>query len=133
MTRHESRKLLMQMIFQMEARDDNSEELAFSLTQGHKISEKQRMYIEEGFNTIKDNIDRIDDVINRYSNKWTVNRMPKADLAIARTAAGEILFMPDIPVSVSISEAVEMAKEFGGDNSGRFINGVLGQIAKEAQ
>ncbi len=72
----------------------------------------------------------IDETIGRTSKHWTVSRMPVVDRNILRLATYEILHCDSIPVSVSINEAVEMAKTYGGDDSSRFVNGVLGRIAE---
>lgn len=74
--------------------------------------------------------EELDDAIGRTSKHWTVSRMPLVDRNILRLATYEILFCDSIPVSVSINEAVEMAKTYGGEDSSRFVNGVLGRIAE---
>jgi len=74
--------------------------------------------------------DEIDDAIGSTSKHWTVSRMPLVDRNILRLATYEILYCDSIPVSVSINEAVEMAKTYGGEDSSRFVNGVLGRIAE---
>jgi len=77
-----------------------------------------------------EHIDEIDRWIEQTSIDWQVNRLPLTDKAILRLAIFEMLFVQDVPVSVSIDEAVELAKDFGGaDKSPSFINGVLGRIA----
>ncbi len=72
----------------------------------------------------------IDEAIARTSKHWTIQRMPLVDRNILRLATYEILYCDSIPVSVSINEAVEMAKVYGGEDSSRFVNGVLGRIAE---
>ena len=72
----------------------------------------------------------IDEQLTEVSQKWRLNRMNKVDLAILRLAAYEIRFQDDIPVRVSINEAVELAKLYGGDESPQFVNGVLGNFLK---
>jgi transcription antitermination protein NusB len=72
----------------------------------------------------------IDEAIGRTSKHWTIQRMPVVDRNILRLATYEILYVDSIPVSVSINEAVEMAKVYGGEDSSRFVNGVLGRIAE---
>lgn len=72
----------------------------------------------------------IDDALSDISEHWSVARMPLVDRSILRLATYEILFADDIPVSVSINEAVEMAKVFGGTDSSKFVNGVLGRLAE---
>lgn len=78
--------------------------------------------------------DAIDELIGEVSEHWTVNRMPFVDRNIIRIAAWEILFgsPEDVPASVAINEAVEMAKVYGGDDSSKFVNGVLGRVAERA-
>lgn len=73
----------------------------------------------------------LDEKLDSVSKNWPVERMPVVDHAIMRLASYELLYEPDVPVSVCINEAVELAKEFGGqDDSARFANGVLGRIAR---
>lgn len=76
--------------------------------------------------------DAIDSQIAAISEHWSLSRMPLVDRSILRLAAYEILYESDIPQSVSINEAVEMAKVFGGEDSSKFVNGVLGRLAEEA-
>jgi N utilization substance protein B len=74
----------------------------------------------------------IDETIERLSEHWTLSRMPLVDRNILRIAIYELLMDPDIPASVTINEAVEMAKVYGGDDSSKFINGILGRLADES-
>ncbi len=71
----------------------------------------------------------LDKSISNASNNWSIDRMPSVDRSILRLATYETLFMDEIPVSVAINEAVNLAKKFGGDDSPRFVNGILGRIA----
>ena len=76
----------------------------------------------------------IDARLAAVSENWTIERMPVVDRAILRLATYEMLFVDDVPVSVSINEAVELAKAYGGeDDSSRFVNGVLGRIARSME
>lgn len=77
------------------------------------------------------NSDRIDAAIAGKSEGWELRRMPLLDLNVLRIAAFELLGRPDVPVSVVIDEAVELAKRFSTDKSGRFVNGVLAALAPE--
>ncbi len=72
----------------------------------------------------------IDREIESTSQHWTLMRMPFVDRNILRLAVYEILFQPQVPDSVAINEAVEMAKAYGTDDSPKFVNGVLGRIAE---
>ena len=83
---------------------------------------------------VQENQAKIDDCLQSISENWTLSRMPMVDLAVLRLAAYEILFSDDVPVSVAINEAVELAKAFGGeDESPRFVNGVLGRLARKLE
>ncbi|HEY3317221.1 MAG TPA: transcription antitermination factor NusB [Coriobacteriia bacterium] len=73
----------------------------------------------------------IDATIEGISENWVLSRMPIVDRNILRLAAYEIVFAEDIPASVSINEAVEMAKVYGGEDSSKFVNGILGRLADE--
>ena len=72
----------------------------------------------------------LDDVINKYSKGWRANRLPKVNLAILRLAIYEIKYLDDVPNSVAINEAVELAKKYSGEGDYSFINGILGSVAK---
>ena len=72
----------------------------------------------------------IDASLADISEHWAVSRMPLVDRNILRLAVYEILYVDDIPDSVSINEAVEMAKSYGGEDSSKFVNGVLGRLAE---
>lgn len=131
MTRSESREILMHILFQMDAQDDCSEELRDLLLDGKSIPKQHQDYIDAIFAIIKAHLPELDDLINRHSDKWETSRMPKTDLAILRLATAEIVFANDIPEAVSIDEAVEMSKKYGNESSHKFVNGVLGKIARE--
>ncbi len=73
----------------------------------------------------------IDELISQYSEGWALSRMPAVDRNILRIALAEMLYMPQVPVGVTIDEAVELAKEYGTEESSKFINGILGAIARE--
>jgi N utilization substance protein B len=76
---------------------------------------------------------RADDLIASKARGWTLARMPVLDLAIMRMATFELLERPDVPTPVVLDEAVELAKRFSTDDSGRFVNGVLAAIAAEVR
>ena len=74
-------------------------------------------------------LDTIDKTIGEVSENWVVSRMPLVDRNILRIATYEILYDAEVPASVAINEAVELAKVYGGEDSSKFVNGVLGKIA----
>ena len=76
---------------------------------------------------------RIDGLIARYAIDWTLERMPAVDRNLLRLAVYELLERSDVPLGAVISEAVELAKRFSTDESGRFVNGVLSSVAAEVR
>ena len=79
---------------------------------------------------VEEKKENLDGLIEKYSKGWKVKRLPKVNLAILRLAAYEILFVDDVPESVAINEAVELAKKYSGASDYSFINGVLGALVK---
>ena len=73
----------------------------------------------------------IDELIEKNSIGWRINRISKVSLAILRLAACEMLYIPEVPVSVSINEAVELCKKYGAQEDASFVNGILGSVAKQ--
>jgi N utilization substance protein B len=82
-------------------------------------------------NGVGDNLDRIDAAIASKAKGWTLARMPVLDLNVLRIGSFELLDRPDVPVAVVLDEAVELAKRFSTDDSGKFVNGVLSALVKE--
>lgn len=78
--------------------------------------------------------DEIDAMLIDVAENWTLDRMPVVDRCLLRQSVYEMIYVDDVPVSVSINEAVELAKQFGGDDeSHKFVNGILGKIAKQIE
>jgi N utilization substance protein B len=75
----------------------------------------------------------LDSTIGRYSRDWPVERMPAVDRAVLRMATYELAHRPDVPTAVILNEAVELAKGYSTDDSGRFVNGVLARIAEDVR
>ncbi|HEX9260293.1 MAG TPA: transcription antitermination factor NusB [Acidimicrobiales bacterium] len=76
---------------------------------------------------------RIDGLISSHARNWTLERMPVIDRTVLRIGVFELLERPDVPVAVVLNEAVELAKRFSTDDSGRFVNGVLAAVAREVR
>lgn len=106
--------------------EENSVESSLSL-----LNEKERDFFAELVKGTLCNIEKIDNSIEKNLKSWKMDRIAKVDLAILRLAIYEIFFRDDIPDSVAINEAVELGKAYGTDDSGSFINGVLGRVARE--
>lgn len=125
-----ARRMAVQALYQSEITGTDLSDMAGNATiipDGGVLPEYAVSLLAE----IKDHAEEIDDRISEASENWSLSRMPIVDRAILRASVCEIYFIEDVPVSVSINEAVELAKEFGGeDESSRFVNGILGRIAR---
>jgi transcription antitermination protein NusB len=73
----------------------------------------------------------IDEMIRKVSEHWRLERMPRVDRNILRLSAYGLMFLPDVPRRVTLNEAIELAKRYGGEGSAGFVNGVLDRIASE--
>ena len=95
-----------------------------------EVKDEDREYVKTRVMDIVDKLEEIDKMISERATGWTLDRFGKVDLTIVRLAVYEIVFDEDIPLGVSINEAVELAKKYGRDESGAFVNGVLAKFAK---
>jgi N utilization substance protein B len=87
-------------------------------------------FTEEIVTGVSDKRDDIDKLISKHATNWQLDRMAVIDRNVLRLATYELLFREDIPPKVSINEAIDIAKKFGGNDSGKFVNGVLDKINK---
>lgn len=94
------------------------------------FKEKDIDYITTRCGKVQDKVAQIDPIINENTEGWNTERMGKVELTVLRLAVYEILFDDDIPASVAINEAVEIAKKYGQESSGAFVNAILGKVAK---
>jgi transcription antitermination factor NusB len=81
-----------------------------------------RAYLEHG--------EEIDGLINSYADRWSLQRMPLVDRNLLRLGIAELLYLPDVPPGVTVNEYVELAKVFSTEDSGKFVNGILGRVAR---
>ena len=110
-----------------------SEQLSLYFDTLEELSEKDQEYMSQKYRHVLEKLDEIDALLNETSKGWKTKRMSRVDLTALRLAVYELKFDQDVPTGVAINEAVELAKRFGGDASGSFVNGVLGKIASEKE
>ena len=127
-----ARKHALQLMYQGEILEKTPREL---IDNGQLVPETQGLgeYALMLLDGAKENLEAIDELIESASDNWTLDRMPVVDRSLLRLTTYEMRYVDDVPVSVSINEAVHLAKEFGGDDSPRFINGILGRIATQLE
>jgi len=127
--RHKARLQALQMLYQREITGESVQcildEKSYSVEDGEPDEFSRELALG-----VEVHVTEIDDTIGEISEHWTVSRMPTVDRNILRVATYEILYSPDVPASVAINEAVELAKTYGGDDSSKFVNGVLGRVAE---
>lgn len=128
MTRRESRELAFILLFEKSFTEETIADILQNAQESREISEDTfALTLAEG---AVEHLDEIDAVISECSHKWSTSRLSRVALSIMRLAVYEMLWQEEIPVSVSINEAVELAKVYGGEADASFINGVLGGIAR---
>lgn len=130
MTRRQIREQVFKMLFAVDFHDAEELQTQEGLFDDDLISsEKERDYILERYRNVTEKIGEIDEMINGVSEGWKTRRMAKVDLTLLRLAVYEMKYDEDIPVKVAINEAVELAKQYGTDDSPAFVNGVLAKLA----
>ncbi len=132
MSRREIREHIFRMLFRKDFHDETelNEQIDFYFDSLETPKEEDLIYLRERFNKIIEKIPDIDVILAEASSGWKLNRLGKVDLTIMRLAAYEIEYDDEIPNKVAINEAVEIAKIFGGESSGAFVNGVLAKLIK---
>ena len=132
MRRTEQREHILRVIFGKEfyPPEELDEQIDLYFEQTGIDDEKDRAYIGEKAKKIAAKVPELDKLINEHTTGWKTVRMNKADLSILRLAVYEMKMDEDVPVSVAINEAVELAKRYGGEDSPSFVNGVLARIIK---
>ena len=130
MTRREIREQVFKMLFRAEFynQEEMSEQIALCEDDACSWKEKDKTYIFEKVEKISEKLEEIDAKINEVSEGWKTGRMGKVDLTLIRLAVYEMLYEEDVPAKVAINEAVELAKQYGTDNSPSFVNGVLAKL-----
>ena len=136
MNRTEAREKLMQMLFQMETQSDFSDEALdrYMETYIEEDDAKEKKYIKDVYTAFKNNKEEIDSLIEKYSKGWKLSRIAKVDLSAMRICIAEYRFLEEgskTPVNAAVSEAVRIAKKYGTENSGKFVNGILGEINRK--
>ncbi|MDR7870004.1 MAG: transcription antitermination factor NusB [Tissierellaceae bacterium] len=133
MGRKVAREGAMKLLFQMELNEDYSNEAKAVYLENFDFNEIETQYIEEAYISIINNREKIDKYIEEHLEGWSIYRLAKVDLAVLRIAIYEILFRKDIPVEVSINEAIEIVKKYSNYDSFKFINGVLGGFVRSLE
>lgn len=131
MRRSEQREHIFKLLFmtQFNTGSEMPEQVSIYFDGLDELNEKDQEEIQQKYALILEHLEEIDQILNDYSRGWKTTRMSRVDLTALRLAVYEMKMDEEVPVGVAINEAVELAKLFGGEDSGSFVNGVLGKIA----
>ena len=99
-------------------------------TATRRIAPSRLPYIREILSLLDEHMDEIDRTLRRYLDNWSLDRLSRIDRAVLRIGAIELLYRDDVPPKVAIQEAIHLAESYGGDDSPRFVNGVLDALFK---
>ncbi len=123
-TRRDARERALSLCYELDVRGSSVDELLAGLPAPPDA------YAVELARGVEDHREEVDALIRKYADRWSLERMPVIDRNLLRMAVFELAHCPEVPVAVAISEAVELAKRYSTDDSGRFVNGMLGRIAE---
>ena len=128
-TRHKARTIALQALYEIDSVARPPGTVLDRIMAEADISEENAAFISELVEGTVSKREEIDGNIRKYAPAWPVEQIAMVDRNILRLAIFEILFDNKVPVKVAVSEAVELAKAFGSENSAKFINGVLGSVS----
>lgn len=126
-----SRELALKFLYQFEFNEAGFNEQMASFEERLSCKEEVKAFMEELVSKVLHHIEEIDDILKKYSQHWTLDRMTVIDRNILRLGVCELIYSQAIPPKVVINEAVEIAKKYGSGESPDFINGILDKIFKE--
>ena len=130
--RRKGRELALQALYQIEITGDSSVAAVDLFLQHFEGGAKAKEFARRLVSGVVSQRPELDRLIDQSTENWKLARLAKVEHELLRLAAYEVVFCPDIPVPVSLDEAVEIAKRFGGEDSAGFINGVLDHIARSS-
>ena len=131
--RRKARILALQALYEADSVGHEAELAISRLLASERLAEESSAFACELVSGVIRSKEEIDQNIQRFAPAWPIEQIPTVDRNILRLAIFEILFDKKVPIKVAINEAVELAKTFGGDNSSKFVNGVLGSISALAR
>lgn len=132
MSRRLAREVAVRTLFQIDVGRANADRaLAYSL-EDYELPERDVAFAKALVQGVLSHQSDLDAVIARAARHWSIDRMANTDRNILRIAVYELLHAEDVPASVAVNEAVELAKTYGDADSGKFVNGILGFVLRES-
>jgi N utilization substance protein B len=126
--RHQARELALQVLYEVDVTDHSADEVLARSRAQHETPEETFEYLSLLVHGINRDSERVDEYLAKAAPAFPVAQLPPVDRNVLRVAIFELLNQEDVPPKAAINEAVDLAKRYGGDNSGKFVNGVLGTI-----
>jgi len=128
--RHQARELALKVLFQLENKpEDEAQAVLDYHAADDGVSPEVTEFARGLVVGVLSNRERLDQLISEASSHWRLDQMGKVDRVVLRIAVYEIAIDREVPVKAAINESIELAKTFSGEESGRFVNGVLGKVA----
>ncbi|ULO09150.1 transcription antitermination factor NusB [Paenibacillus sp. 19GGS1-52] len=141
MKRRIAREIIVQSLYQMEMNEvESADAVEMLLEEASEENETERVitdeiqlkhYVVEHVNGVWEHKVAIDELLEHYLKGWQMSRLSRVDRQILRLATFEMVFSNDVPAKVAVNEAIDLAKHFGTEDSGKFVNGVLGKMIQE--
>ncbi len=120
----------MKLLYQLEIQKTDRDDQINMALEDESLTENDREYIKGIVYGVYEKIPVLDSIIEKKATGWKINRLSKIDLSVLRIGIYEILYRDDIPFSVSVNEAVELAKKYSNEDAGAFVNGLLAKVSK---
>lgn len=129
--RRKSRELALQILYGMEINKGDLSRILSDFWEEHPCPEEVRDFTMELVTATSENLSSIDNLLKKHTDNWDIGRLAAIDRNILRLATYELCFRDDIPLRVTINEAIEIAKKYSTADSGKFVNGILDRIKDE--
>jgi len=129
--RRQALECALEVLYRLDLVGDEPEHTIAEILLRKNPSDEAETYLRRLADSVLANQQEIDAALRKHLSRWRLERLTMLDRAILRLAAAELLFFDDVPPKVSINEAVEIAKKYGDDDAGKFVNGVLDSIFQE--
>ena len=128
--RRRAREAAFRVAFQADLMGESYASTWAGQREGWSLSEDQAELVDEVVRTLEGRSEEVDEVLKQAAEHWEVGRLAATDRSVLRAAVAELMGRPGTPVRVVLNEAIELAKRYGSEESGRFVNGVLDRVAR---
>ena len=133
MNRHLSRMIAMQTLYEWKFRSGSDLAEITERNVAEYADKCEKEFVDTLVDSVADYYEKLEQIIDDAAPEWPIDQISLIDRVILDISIFELLHLADVPPKVSINEAVELAKQFGGDNSSKFVNGVLGTVYKKME